>query len=155
VLSPDQLKWRGTITRKGPLKSIKFCDICPIYYIEKWRHFVSSKALLCFRVRVIELGLGLAEIRFRSNVFSSKCSRTKFCWFVSLFVASLSFCHEKATVALYFGRIRTRLGVVHFRVFRLFLWLVLTTKFAAWEIIIVKRLIQGRNKVCDEGESWT
>jgi len=25
------------------------------------------------------------------------------------------------TVALYFGRIRTRLGVVHFRVFRLFL----------------------------------
>jgi len=28
---------------------------------------------------------------------------------------------EKATVALYFGRIRTRLGVVHFQVFRLLL----------------------------------
>jgi len=33
-------------------------------------------------------------------------------------------------MALYFGRIRTRLGVDHFRVFRLFLWL-LTTEFSA------------------------
>jgi len=41
-------------------------------------------------------------------------------------VPALSSCHEKATVALYFGRIRTRLGVVHFRVFRLFLWLLTT-----------------------------
>jgi len=47
-----------------------------------------------------------------------------------LFVPSLFSCHEKATVALYFGRIRTRLEVVHFRVFRLFLWLP-TTEFAA------------------------
>jgi len=38
-----------------------------------------------------------------------------------LFFPSLSSCHEKATVALHFGRMRTRLGVVHFRVFRLFL----------------------------------
>jgi len=37
------------------------------------------------------------------------------------FVPSLSSCHEKATVTLYLGRIRTRLGVVHFQVFRLFL----------------------------------
>jgi len=35
--------------------------------------------------------------------------------------SSLSSYHEKATVALYFGRIRTRLGVVHFQVFRLIL----------------------------------
>jgi len=49
---------------------------------------------------------------------------------VRLFVQSLSSCHEKATVAIYFGRIRTRLWVVHFWVFRLFLWL-LTTEFAA------------------------
>jgi len=35
--------------------------------------------------------------------------------FVCLFASSLS-CHEKAMVALYFGRIRTRLGVVHFQV---------------------------------------
>jgi len=47
-----------------------------------------------------------------------------------LFVPSLSSCHEKATVAQYFGRILTRLGVVHFRAFRLFVWL-LTTEFAA------------------------
>jgi len=47
-----------------------------------------------------------------------------------LFVPSLSSCHEKAMVTLYFGRIGTRLGVVYFRVFRLFLWL-LTTEFAA------------------------
>jgi len=47
-----------------------------------------------------------------------------------LFVPSLFSCHEKATMALYFERIRTRLGIVHFRVFRLFLCL-LTTEFAA------------------------
>jgi len=42
-----------------------------------------------------------------------------------LFVCSiLSFCNGKATVALYSERIRTRLGVVHFQVFRLFLWLL-------------------------------
>jgi len=50
--------------------------------------------------------------------------------FVCLFVPSLSSNHEKATVALYFGQICTRLGVVHFRVFCLFLWF-LSTKFAA------------------------
>jgi len=48
------------------------------------------------------------------------------CLFVYLFVPSLSFCHEKATVALYFERIRTRLGVIHFRVFWLFLRLLTT-----------------------------
>jgi len=31
-----------------------------------------------------------------------------------LFVPSLSSCHEKVTVALYFGRILSCLGVVHF-----------------------------------------
>jgi len=30
--------------------------------------------------------------------------------------------HEKATVALYFGRILTRFGVADFQVFRLILW---------------------------------
>jgi len=60
-------------------------------------------------------------------------------------------------VALYLGRIRTRLGVVHFRVFRLFfdflpLNLLLVRSHQA-EIIIVKRLIQGSNNVYDEGGS--
>jgi len=32
-----------------------------------------------------------------------------------LFVPSLSSCHEKAMVALYFRRIHIRLGVVHFQ----------------------------------------
>jgi len=50
--------------------------------------------------------------------------------YVFCFVSSLSSCHERATGALCFGRIRTRLGVVHFRVYRLFL-LLLTTEFAA------------------------
>jgi len=45
----------------------------------------------------------------------------------SRFVPSLSSCHEKATVALYFGRIRTCLGVVHFRLF----FELLTTSFIA------------------------
>jgi len=52
------------------------------------------------------------------------------CLFVCLFVSSLSSYHEKATVTLHFGGICTRLGVVHFCVFRLFLCL-LTTEFAA------------------------
>jgi len=42
--------------------------------------------------------------------------------FFVYFVPFFSSCHEKATLALYFGRIRTRLGIVHFRVFRLFLY---------------------------------
>jgi len=50
--------------------------------------------------------------------------------FVCVLVTSLSSCHAKATVALYFERIRTGFGVVHFRVFRLLL-LLLTAKFAA------------------------
>jgi len=41
-----------------------------VQFLEK---FISPKT--CFRVRV-ELGLGLAEIRFRSNVSSSKCTRS-------------------------------------------------------------------------------
>jgi len=44
-----------------------------------------------------------------------------FLFVVWLFFPCSSSFHEKATVALYFGRIRTRLGVVNFRVFRLFL----------------------------------
>jgi len=48
-----------------------------------------------------------------------------------LFVPSLSSCHEKATVTLYLGRIRNRLGVVHFQIYWLFLWL-LTTEFGAF-----------------------
>jgi len=42
-----------------------------VHFPKKWRHFVSPKTLLCFRV----WGWGVAEIRFRSNVFSNKCSR--------------------------------------------------------------------------------
>jgi len=38
-----------------------------------------------------------------------------------LFVPSLSSCHKKAAVALYFGRILTRLEVSDFQVFRLLL----------------------------------
>jgi len=74
-----------------------------------------------------------------------------------LFAPSLSSCHEKATVALYFGRIRTCLGVVHFKFFScifdfLRLNLLLVRSHQA-EIIILKRLIQGRNNVSDEGGS--
>jgi len=65
------------------------------------------------------------------------------------FVLSLSSCHEKAMVALHFGRIRTRLGVVHFRVFQCFFDFLppnfLLVRSHQAEIIIVKCLIQGRN----------
>jgi len=43
-----------------------------------------------------------------------------------LFVPSLSSCHENATVALYFRRVRTSLRVADFRAFQLIL-LLLTT----------------------------
>jgi len=60
---------------------------------------------------------------------------------------------------LYFEQIRTRLGVVHFRGFRLFLYFLLLNLLLVRshqaEIIIVKRLFQGRNNVCDEGGSGT
>jgi len=54
-----------------------------------------------------------------------------------------------------FGRIRTRLGFVHFRAFRLFLWLLTT-----WQLLLVRShqaapYPHGRNNVCDKGESWT
>jgi len=42
-----------------------------------------------------------------------------------LLCSSLSSCHEKAMVALYFGRISICLGVVHFRIF----WLYLSTSY--------------------------
>jgi len=41
--------------------------------------------------------------------------------FILFVVTSLSYYHEKAKMALYFGPIRTHLGVVHFQVFWLFL----------------------------------
>jgi len=64
------------------------------------------------------------------------------------FVPSLSSCHEKTTVALCVGWIRTRLRVVHFQVFRLFLRLYTTNLLLVWshqaKIIIVKRLQRVR-----------
>jgi len=39
-----------------------------VHFLEKWRHFVSSKALLCFRVRV--------RAGVSGNTFSRKCNRT-------------------------------------------------------------------------------
>jgi len=89
---------------------------------------------------------------------SLRASQSHFVRNFFVFVPSLSSCLKKATVALYFGRIRTRLGVVHFRVFRLFLFdfllpnLLLVRSHQA-EVIVVKRLIQRRNNVSDEGGS--
>jgi len=67
---------------------------------------------------------GVGDLKFRAhkNTVNIEEDTLFLCKsFVSLLVPSLSFCYEKATVALYFGRIRTRLGVVLFRIFRLFL----------------------------------
>jgi len=49
-----------------------------VHFFEKGHCFISPNTLLCVRATV-ELGLvlGLVEIRFQSNVFSSKCSRPK------------------------------------------------------------------------------
>jgi len=47
--------------------------------IEKWRHFVSPKTLLRFRVRFrvrVRVSAEVSVIRFRSNVFSIKGSRS-------------------------------------------------------------------------------
>jgi len=60
-------------------------------------------------------------------------------------------------VALYVERIRTRFGLARFRVFWVFFDFLppnlLLVRSHQAEIIIVKRLIQGRSNVCDEGES--
>jgi len=48
-----------------------------VHFLEKLRYFVSPKTLLCLGLR-LKLGLGLADVPFRSNVFSSKCSRSDF-----------------------------------------------------------------------------
>ena len=66
--------------------------------------------------------------------------------------ASLSSYHEKATVRYNFGRIRTRLGVDHFPSFPVDVLTsshvnLLFVRSHQAEIIIVKRLIQGRNNV--------
>jgi len=55
-------------------------------------------------------------------------------------------------MALYFGRILTRLGIGDLQVFRLLLpvYLLLVRSHQA-EIIVVKRLIQGRNNVTRRG----
>jgi len=59
-----------------------------VHLLKKWRHFVSPKILLCFRVTVkFRFGvgrLGLTETRFRSKVFSSKCSRSLQNWLPGL-----------------------------------------------------------------------
>ena len=74
-------------------------------------------------------------------------------WLIDWLIgACLSSYHEKATVHYVFGRIRTRLGVDHFPSFPVD---VLTSSHVNLqlvrshqaEIIIVKRLIQGRNNV--------
>jgi len=57
-------------------------------------------------------------------------------------------------VVLYFGRIRTLLRVVYFQISRYYFDFLplnlLLVRFHQAEIIIVKRLIQGRNNVSDE-----
>jgi len=64
---------------------------------------------------------------------------------VCLFFASLSSCHEKATVALYFGRIRIRFGVSTSEFSGcIFDFLPLNLLLVQSHI---KRLIQGRNNM--------
>jgi len=60
-----------------------------------------------------------------SNVDFAYATTNRTKSFVYLLVPSLPFCHEKATVALYSGRIRTHSGVVHFPDFLLSLSLFL------------------------------
>jgi len=50
-------------------------EICCL--LEKWRHFISSKTLLCFRLG-LWLGLGLAKMRFRSTHFRASVVDPKF-----------------------------------------------------------------------------
>jgi len=67
--------------------------LMPVHLFEKWRHFVRPKTLLCFRVRLglrselgLVSGLGLTEIRFRSNVFSSKYSSLYYNFYTTTFI---------------------------------------------------------------------
>jgi len=64
------------------------------------------------------------------------------------FIPSLCSCHEKATVALYFGRILIRSGAADFQIsfpvafFDLFPVILLFVGSHQAEIIVVKRLIK-------------
>jgi len=51
-----------------------FYGTVSVQLLEKWRHLVSPKTLLCFTVR-IRVTLGLAEIRFRGQFFAILCGR--------------------------------------------------------------------------------
>jgi len=55
-------------------------------------------------------GLQMPYIPKNKAVCDQLCQENE----LMLFVPSLSYCNKKAMVALYFGQIRTRLGVVHF-----------------------------------------
>jgi len=60
----------------------------------------------------------------------------------------------EATIALYLGRIRTCLGVVHFRVFRLFFLTSSQLVFCLFEATKLKHLIQDAT-TCYKGGNWT
>jgi len=82
--------------------------VVSVHFLEKWRHFVSPKRH-CDLGLGLELGLGLrlslelglVEIRFRLNLFSSKCSRsnafvlaTMYFFYLWLYnINSLAVCH--------------------------------------------------------------
>jgi len=71
-IAEKNLKISVTVSTKG------YRLVSNLYLLEKWRHFVSSKTLLCFRVRIrvrvsvtVKGGCGY-RIRFRSNTFEQE-----------------------------------------------------------------------------------
>ena len=87
--------------------------------------------------------------------FGAPCGYSRLDWLIDAF---LSFFHEKATVALSFGRIRARLGVNNFQVFRLTFDFFLH-KFAACSKPLSRdnhrKASYPRTQQRDQGAGWT
>jgi len=71
---------------------------------------------------MVVLNVGLLFLNVGSHLYTFEKISTilDILYLFVCFVPSLASYHEKVMVALYFGRVRIRLGVVHFRFFRLF-----------------------------------
>jgi len=82
-------------------------------------------------------------------------------WLFVCFVPSLSSCHEKVAVALYFERILTRLEFTDFQVFRLIYWtssLLICCLFESTSRNIHRKVAKvhyPRTQQSEEGGNWT
>jgi len=146
--------FRGFISVKGA----KTAHLIALM-LEQWRAF-ATMCKICYMISFQISNVDPHCLRY--GVEREWANKTLFSWWGWLenfvknyfkfvcFVPSLPSCHEKATVALYFGRaICNRLGVVHFQIFRccfdFFSVNLLLVQSLQAKLIIEKYLMQSHN----------